>query len=193
MRISLAGAAVVATALSACDAVPFLQDASEPGLFAPGVDPRGDAADPLEVGHRLMQAGEAELALDAFLQAAGEQGLTPEVQTALGSANLALGRLGQAETLLRGATEADPTWPEAWNNLGVVLMERGQTAEAAGVFRRAFALDNGQSDEIRDNLRLALANLENPGYTAEQQKEFRVVRTGRSVFSLERTDTEAEQ
>ena len=31
-------------------------------------------------------------------------------------------------------------------------MERGKTAEAVQVFQRAYALDNGESDAIRDNL-----------------------------------------
>ncbi len=191
MRASVVGAVGLAAALAGCGAVPdgwpLANRTQEPALFAPGVDPRGTAESGLEVGHRLMAAGEPQLALEAFLRAAGEDGLTPDIQLALGSANLALGRLGQAEELLRGATKRDPDRPEGWNNLGVVLMETGQTAEAAGVFRRAFALDNGQSDAIRDNLRLALAKLENPGYTAPQQEEFRVVRLGLGSYALEST------
>ena len=41
----------------------------------------------------------------------------------IGSANLKLGRLGQAEKLLRRAIKADEAFAPAWNNLGVVLME----------------------------------------------------------------------
>ena len=52
----------------------------------------------------------------------------------------------------------------AWNNLGVVLMETGQYAEAARVFQTAYALDSGQTDSIRENLRRALAKIENPTY-----------------------------
>ena len=43
-------------------------------------------------------------------------------------------------------------------------MERGNVAEATEVFRRAYATDNGNSDQIRDNLRLALARLDAPVY-----------------------------
>jgi Flp pilus assembly protein TadD len=195
MRFPLACTALLTAVLAGCGPVSDRLNGrgAEPALYAPGIDPRGEAVDGLEVGHRLMAAGQHQLALDAFLRAAADEGLTPEIQGALGSANLALGRLGQAERLLRVATLAEPDWPEAWNNLGVVLIETGRTAEAAGVFRRAYALDNGQSDAIRDNLRLALAKLENPGYTFPQQKEFRVVRLGLGAYAIRRTDKETEQ
>ncbi|MEC7303396.1 MAG: hypothetical protein VXV97_12705, partial [Pseudomonadota bacterium] len=41
---------------------------------------------------------------------------------------------------------------------------------------RAYALDNGESDAIRDNLRLALENLDNPGHTAATGSEYNLVR-----------------
>ena len=67
------------------------------GPFAPGVAPGGQAVDGLLVGHRLMDAGEYELAHKAYTRAAVTQGLTADVLAGLGSANLALGRLGTAE------------------------------------------------------------------------------------------------
>ncbi len=73
-----------------------------------------------------MAAGEYELALKAYLRAASEDGVNADVLSAIGSANLKLGRLGQAEQILRRALEMDPTFVPALNNLGVVLMERGQ-------------------------------------------------------------------
>ncbi len=148
------------------------------GVYAPGV--AGEMQDDgLIVGHRLMAAGEFELALEAYMRAAGQQGLNVDTLSALGSANLHLGRLQQAERLLRRAVEEDPAFVPAQNNLGVVLMETGRIGEAAEVFRRAFATDNGNSDTIRDNLRLALARLENPGYTEGQEDEqFQLMRRG---------------
>jgi tetratricopeptide (TPR) repeat protein len=178
--------APVILALAACSAGGL--GARDDGPFAPPVDPRGEAVDGLIVGHRLMDAGQYQLALEAFTRAAGEQGLTPEVLVALGSANLALGRLGQAETLLRRAVELEPEWPEAWNNLGVVLIERGDLAEAEQVFRRAFALDDGQSDSIRDNLRLVLAKRAESGYGAGAEQDYKLVRRGSSSFVIRRTD-----
>jgi tetratricopeptide (TPR) repeat protein len=125
-----------------------------------GVDARGQAVDGLTVGHRLMEAGEYELALKAYYRAAGEDGVTVDTLSAIGSANLALGRLGQAEQMLRRALEIDPTFVPAMNNLGVVLMERDKIGEARAVFQRAFAQDSGQTDSIRENLKLAIAQSE---------------------------------
>ncbi len=154
------------------------------GVYAPGVAGQGDV-DGLLVGHRLMAAGEYELALKAYTRAAATQGLNVDTLSALGSANLRLGRLGQAERLLRRAVEEDPDFAAAWNNLGVILMETGQLAEAVEVFRRAFATDSGQSVEIRDNLRLALAKFEDPGYVAENENDtFQLVRRGTGDYVL---------
>ena len=154
--------------------------------FAPSVDPRStDEVDGLIVGHRLMAAGEYELALKAYYRAASEHGATVDVYSAIGSANLHLGRLGQAERELRTAIEIDETFVPAWNNLGVVLMEKGEIAEASQVFQTAFALDSGQTDAIRENLRRALAMRDNPDYAAAHEEEkFSLVRRGGGVFLL---------
>jgi Flp pilus assembly protein TadD len=150
----------------------------------PGTPVVQEAVDGLEVGHRLMAAGEYELALKAYLRGAAEQGANADVLSALGSANLRLGRLGQAELLLRRALDADQTFVPAWNNLGVVLMETNRFGEARQVFRTAFALDSGRSDEIRENLRLAIAKMENPGYPVTNNNNLRLVRRGSGQFLL---------
>lgn len=142
------------------------------------------AVDGLIVGHRLMAAGEYELALKAYYRAAGEQGITVDVLSALGSANLKLARLGQAEALLREAIEQDETFVPAWNNLGVTLMEQGNVAEARNVFRTAFGLDRGLSTEIRENLRLAIAKTENTAYDTSQNDNFELVRRGSGSYLL---------
>jgi tetratricopeptide (TPR) repeat protein len=154
------------------------------GVYAPG--PAGELdIDGLIIGHRLMEAGEFELALDAYMAAAGQQGLNVDTLSALGSANLRLGRLGQAERLLRRAVEEDGEFPAAWNNLGVVLMEQGNVGEAAESFRRAYATDNGNSDQIRDNLRLALSLLDQNSYTEDQENaEFQLVRRSQGEYVL---------
>ncbi|GAA3868876.1 tetratricopeptide repeat protein [Celeribacter arenosi] len=140
--------------------------------------------DGLIVGHRLMAAGEYEVALKAYYRAAAERGMTVDTLSAIGSANLKLGRLGQAETLLRRAIKEDDGFVPAWNNLGVVLMETGEYGEAERVFRTAFALDSGESAEIRDNLRLALAKLENPTYGGDYESNFTLVRRGTGDYLI---------
>ncbi|WP_245542178.1 tetratricopeptide repeat protein [Rubellimicrobium thermophilum] len=141
------------------------------GCAEPGRSPRDSDIAPLENGHRLMAAGEFESARDAYLLAATRDGLTADVLAGIGSADLHLGRLGQAERWLRLAVRKDPDFVPAWNNLGVVLMEKGEYGEASEAFRRAFALDSGSSDTIRDNLRLALARMEDPAYTGINETE----------------------
>ena len=155
--------------------------------YAPAVKPYTSDIDHLTIGHRLMAAKQPELALSSFKRAAARDGLTAEILTALGSANLALGRLNQSERMLRQATKAEGSWPETWNNLGVVLMERGKTEEASQVFRKAYALDNGESDAIRDNLRLALAKIENPGYDAGEEEDYKLVRRGSADYQIQQT------
>lgn len=152
-----------------------------------GVDRQGQAVDGLLVGHRLMDSGEHELALKAYLRAAGEQGVNADVLSAIGSANLALGRLGQSEQILRRALELDPNFVPALNNLGVVLMEKGQPGEAKVFFQRAFALDSGETDSIRENLMLAIAQSEASVYDPTQEQQdggFRLVRQEKGKYVL---------
>jgi tetratricopeptide (TPR) repeat protein len=150
-----------------------------------GVDAKGEGVDGLLVGHRLLAAGEAELALKAYLRAAAEQGVNVDVLSAIGSANLALGRLGQAEQILRRAVETDPSFAPALNNLGVVLMEQGKYGEARLTFQQAFAVDSGQSDSIRENLRLAIARTEGVVYSDPQDEPtMSLVRRGQGQYEL---------
>ena len=169
------------TFLAACSSGGFGR--SEDQVFAPGVAGESDI-DGLLVGHRLMKAGEYQLALRAYTRAAAQQGLNVDTLSALGSANLRLGRLGQAERLLRRATDEEPNFPAAWNNLGVILMEKGEYSEAAEVFRRAFATDNGNSDQIRENLRISLALIEDPFYDTSQNQDVKLVRRGTGDYVI---------
>ena len=158
---------------------------SKDSPYAPTGHPtRGNSVDGLIVGHRLMAAGEYELALKAYYRAAGKLGLNVDTYSALGSANLKLGRLGQSENLLRKAVAKDPTFAPAWNNLGVVLMERGKSGEAKRVFQTAYALDSGESDSIRDNLRLAIAKTEKTAYAEPDDTNFSLVRRGSGEYLL---------
>jgi Flp pilus assembly protein TadD len=178
-------AALLGLGTAACSPGGF--SASQDGVFAPGVDRKATAVNGIDVGHRLLAAGEHELALKAFTRAALAQGMNGEILSGMGSANLGLGRLGQAEALLRRATtEFEPTPPE-WNNLGVILMERGKTEEAILVLRKAFALDSGKTTQIRDNLRLALAKSENTAYDNPQNNNYKLVRRGSSDYLISPT------
>jgi len=64
-------------------------------------------------------------------------------------------------------------------------MERGRDGEAKRVFQRAFALDSGNSDSIRENLRLAIARTEKPGYDdVKNTNNFSLVRRGAGEYLL---------
>ncbi len=161
--------------------------AAQDKTFAPGVDGARNGIDGLMVGHRLMASGEHELALKSYLRAASEQGATVDVLSAIGSANLALGRLGQAEQILLRAIERDPSFVPAQNNLGVVLMEQGEIGQARAVFQRAFALDSGKTDEIRENLKQAIAASEKAVYAEDevaQKPVMALVRRGQGSYVL---------
>lgn len=146
---------------------------------APGADGRAKGEDGLIVGHRLMAAGEYDLALRSYYLAASQHGLNADVLSAIGSANLRLGRLGQAEQILRRAVKADPRFVPALNNLGVVLMERGKFGEARALFQQAFQLDSGQTESIRENLRKAIARSESALYPeAEDEQGLDLLRVG---------------
>lgn len=148
------------------------------------VAPASDPATGVEAGHLLMEAGEYELARKAYLRAVGTEGLDADILSGLGAASLQLGRLGQAEALLRAATERDPGFVPALNNLGVVLMERGETAEAARLFRAARDADGGDNADIRANLDLALSKLDSPGYAHTQSESFALIRRGNGDWRL---------
>ncbi len=185
MRQTLALAALVLLAACSPGGLGFSQaGATRP----PAADAREKGVDGLLVGHRLMEAGEFDLALKAYLRAAAEEGINVDVLSALGSANLKLDRLGQAEQLLRRAVEMDPSFVPAQNNLGVVLMERGKLGEARAVFQQAFALDSGQTDSIRENLKLAIARTERDVYSEPNdgpaEPKYNLMRRGTGEYVL---------
>ena len=179
-------AIIITFSLTACTSGGL--SVSSDGRHAPPVDPNGKAVDPLLVGDRLMEAGEYELAYNSYIRAAAEQGMGGDVLIALGNASLQLGKLSEAESLLRRAIEADETNAAAWNNLGVVLMNKGDFAEARQIFRRAFTLSGGSDTTIRENLRLAIANLENPAYDVVNENDYKLVQRGKGDFLLTFTE-----
>lgn len=185
--------ATALTALAACEETTGGFAASQDDVFAPGVDAQaladGEGVASVEVGHRLLAAGEYELAIQSFNRAALERGtLDAEILAGLGTANLGLGRLAQAEKLLKRAVEQDDAQPVDYNNYAVLLMEKGRTAEATEYFKRGFALSNGENIAIRDNLRLALAKSQNSVTTTEQKpSDYKLVRRGNSDYVLQPT------
>jgi Flp pilus assembly protein TadD len=169
--------------LGACGEDPnaLIQDQNLPSERS-GIE--GESVDGLTVGHRLMEAGEYELALRAYTRTINDYGVTVDVLSAIGSANLKLGRLGQAEEYLRQAIAQDDSFVPAWNNLGVILVTREEYSEAREVFRVAYGLDRGESTEIRSNLLLAEAKMQDIAPPVEEEANFRLVRRGNGQYLL---------
>ena len=177
---AIVSGAVILTALFACS------PQNPGGVYAPVGTKRGaDSVDGLTVGHRLMASGEYKLARDAYIRAAVDQGLTVDILSAIGSADLSLGRLGQAERNLRAAIKVDEFFVPAWNNLGVVLMEQNKFAEAKLVFQTAFKIDSGRTESIAENLKLAIAKSENTSYDSDNNNtDFSLIRRGTGEYLL---------
>jgi len=150
----------------------------------PGTAHITEAVDGLVVGHRLMAAGEFDLALTAYTRAVQTHGLNVDVLSAIGSANMRLGRLNQAEKFLLRAVEKDPRFVAAWNNLGVVQINSQKFIKARASFQRAFALDNGNSEEIRGNLILAIRLAEENSAEIPEDFNFLLVRRGDGRYLL---------
>ncbi|KIT16529.1 tetratricopeptide repeat protein [Jannaschia aquimarina] len=173
---------VAMIALTACQAGLPSRALTDDPLAAPGFADDG-GVDPMIVGDRLLDGGEPELALASYIKAASEQGLTPPLLRGMAAANLRLGRLGQSERLLRQYLEEEPRDAGAWNDLGVILLERGQTGEAHETFRRAFALD-ASIPEIKENLTRSLSMMEAMRYPEEEESAFTLTRRPDGVFGL---------
>ncbi|MDB5660625.1 MAG: tetratricopeptide repeat protein [Cypionkella sp.] len=186
LKRTAATALLVCTTLAACEHTGGLSASGNARNVPFAANGREQGVDGLLVGHRLMEAGEYELAMRAYYRAAAEQGMNADVLSAIGSADLKLGRLGQAEQVLRRAIEADETNVPALNNLGCVLIEQGKVGEARRVFQQAFALDSGQSDSIRENLKLAIARSETALYDPAQDEKpvMKLVRRGQGSYVL---------
>jgi len=140
--------------------------------------------DGLEIGHQLMEAGEYDHALSAYETAVSQQGLTADVLSALGSASLKLGRLGQAQRYLEQAVEMDERYPAAWNNLGVVYANLDEPHQSEAAFRAAFASDNGRSKAIWQNLLRAIEQTQSKDLRGPSNAEFSLVRRANGRFLL---------
>ncbi|WP_461428552.1 tetratricopeptide repeat protein [Gymnodinialimonas sp.] len=184
-RPALTVTAAAMITLTACNFTPRL-DAGDNDVTAPAsVGQLDSSLDSLITGDRLMEAGEYELALRAYYRAGVEDGLSVDVITAIGAANLALGRLGQAEEQFRAALQRQQDFVPALNNLGAVLIEQGEYGEARRLLEQAFALDSGSSETIRENLRLAIARMENQVYVEQEHNRPGLIRRGGGRYTLQ--------
>ncbi|MEM8786632.1 MAG: tetratricopeptide repeat protein [Pseudomonadota bacterium] len=177
------GSLVCVLALAACDREAgrlFDADPTSANRAAGFVE----GFDALKLGHQLSRVGEDEAALEAYYQAAVQHGFTPEILTAIGNASLRLGRVNQAERVLRQSLDQNDQLPSTWNALGIALHTKGQMGEAREAFRVAYALDSGASPEIQANLQKLDEDLDQPLAEAPEETEFKLVRHGNGKYLL---------
>jgi Tfp pilus assembly protein PilF len=159
-----------------------LQSEFEPPQRLPAVGAGGY----VELGRRLLQIDQPELAYKAFLNAIRVDGLTADALIGAGLASEQQGLLTSARRYFKKAVEIDTNSAEAHNNLGVVLFRLREYHAARDAFRAAFALSSGRSGIAERNLNRAeavVAQLEEAEQT-DPAVSHRVVRLGTSEFRI---------
>lgn len=155
--------------------------------------PRADAP-PLELGVRLMKAGEPMMALGSFNRALARDGPTAPALTGVAAALYRLGQRREALRIARSAVDLDPNLAVARNNLGVMLYEEGDLGGALAEFERAFALTDGIDGDIATNLGIAeyIAGRRDDAGEVVDDATFDLVRFGHGVYRLEPREQSAE-
>lgn len=139
-------------------------------LIRPDDEPR-TAADWHDLGIEQESAGLLADAAESYRRALLAGG--PDARTCFDLAHV-LGELGEAERAAERyaqATEIDPDYGDAWNNLGVVLGRLGRRDEAVPAFRRALALDPLDA-RAHYNLADTLDELGRPAEAAEHWRAY---------------------
>lgn len=91
-----------------------------------------------DLGTNLMNAGNAQGALQEYLAAQQDEPDLPQVHNALGLLyGFSFDQPAEAEAQFRKAIELQKDFSEAYNNYGALLLARGRFAEAAGQFEKA--------------------------------------------------------
>lgn len=94
---------------------------------------------------RDRSRGDALGVLDAAAHEAGAAAAAAEMVRE-GEEAFGTGDTGEAVRLFRAAASERPTWPTAWNDLGVVLHAQGRHSAAVEAFDLALELDPGYED-----------------------------------------------
>jgi tetratricopeptide (TPR) repeat protein len=127
----------------------------------------------INLGGIFLSRGEADLAMKAFTKALSVHDF-PLVRANLAVAYMQLGQLDEAEKQLRRALEGDQPMPDAWANLGSLLLQMDRLEESVEASNKALAirpdfaiahnnlavayLDLGQEDKAKEHAELAQKN-----------------------------------
>jgi predicted O-linked N-acetylglucosamine transferase (SPINDLY family) len=114
----------------------------------------------VDLGYVEYGRGELSRAIAAWTTAVDNGCQDPQVCLALGSALRDQGELDQSITVFRKFASANPDCGEAWNHLGIVLLEVARHDESHKCFSRAAELNAGPQAESN----LLYGMLFNPGF-----------------------------
>lgn len=102
-----------------------------------------DARERNDLGVSYESAGESDLALQAYAEAADKDPSWDQPLINLGNVHAARSRWSEAEDAYRKALRRNPANPEAMNNLAYILARQKRASEALEWSGTALALDSG--------------------------------------------------
>lgn len=174
--------AIAALLLSACGGEVARRDDLHVGTLVDArMGPR--ARDAAEDGAVALEIGRPGAALAHYTAAAGHAGLTPDVALGLARANIGLGRLNQAEALLRPVAAARQDAAEVQSEYGRLLLRLDRPADASRVLRLAFAL-NPEDTLVQAALTESLARMDSMGYADDNENAFILGHEGGGLYTL---------
>lgn len=92
-----------------------------------------------EAGVRSISEGRISLGLSSLRQAVEIEPRNPLYHNAVGAVMLNIGRYADAQVEFQKAVELDPTYADAFHNLGSAYAEQAKWEDAIGAYRRALA------------------------------------------------------
>ena len=98
-----------------------------------------EARSAYEAGVKSIADGRVSLGLASLRQAAEVEPQNPLYRNAVGAVLLNVGRFPDAQAEFQKAVELDPTYADAFHNLGSAYAEQGKWDEAIGAYKKALA------------------------------------------------------
>jgi tetratricopeptide (TPR) repeat protein len=98
-----------------------------------------EARSSYEAGVKSIADGRVSLGLASLRQAAEVEPQNPLYRNAVGAVLLNVGRFPDAQVEFQKAVELDPTYADAFHNLGSAYAEQGKWDEAIGAYKKALA------------------------------------------------------
>ena len=185
--LRMVGAILTLGALGACasSVAGPIPDAPEKTKAERAIGREGDTY--LIIGKRLIDAGEYDLAIDAFERSILIEGVSAAAMTGAGIAAEKRGLISMASRYFERARELAPESELANNNLGVVLYRLREYYRARQAFQAAFALSDGRNELALRNLRLTeriIKDIEAGRRYVDPALNMEVRRLGSSEFEL---------